>query len=99
MVHLARLLFLSVSLVTIVFGNLLKRTVTQIEGDIANISSLVNILCDDINGFPASGLAGALVINAAAYPSRPGLHAATYVEHSSGGRELGNRIQHCHKRY
>ncbi|KAJ7815927.1 hydrophobic surface binding protein [Mycena leptocephala] len=65
MVHLARLLFLSVSLVTIVFGNLLKRTVTQIEGDIANISSLVNILCDDINGFPASGLAGALSIHQA----------------------------------
>ncbi|KAJ7455497.1 hydrophobic surface binding protein [Mycena latifolia] len=63
MVHLARLLLLSVSLVTTVFGNSLKRTVKQIESDIANISSLVTILCDDINGFPASGLAGALSIH------------------------------------
>lgn len=99
MVHLARLLLLSVSLMTIAYGNPLKRTAAQIESDIASISSQGTTFCNDINGFPASGLVGALVITAAACPSRPGLHATSYVEHSYGDSELGNRIKYCHKRY
>ncbi|KAF7350366.1 Hydrophobic surface binding protein [Mycena venus] len=45
-----------------------KRTVAQVESDIASISSQVTTLDNDIKGFPASGLVGALVL-AAAFPS------------------------------
>lgn len=38
-----------------------KRTVAQVEADIANISSQVTSLDTAINAFPGSGLAGALV--------------------------------------
>ncbi|KAJ6571645.1 hydrophobic surface binding protein A-domain-containing protein [Mycena capillaripes] len=65
MVQFSRLFF-SLSLVAAAFATPVKRTVAQVEADIASISSQVTTLDNDIKGFPASGLAGALGIHAAA---------------------------------
>ncbi|KAJ7752473.1 hydrophobic surface binding protein [Mycena maculata] len=65
MVRFSRLL-LSLSLIAAGLAAPVKRTVAQIESDIATISSQVTTLDNDINGFPASGLIGALEIDIAA---------------------------------
>jgi len=65
MVQLSRLLF-SLSLLAASFATPVKRTVAQVEADITSISSQVTTLNNDINGFPASGLVGALNIHNAA---------------------------------
>ncbi|KAF8189788.1 hydrophobic surface binding protein [Mycena galopus ATCC 62051] len=62
MVQLARSLF-SLCLIAVSFASPVKRTVAQVEADIASISTQVNTLNAAINGFPASGLVGALGIN------------------------------------
>jgi hypothetical protein len=60
MVQLSRLIF-SLSLLAASVATPLKRTVAQVESDIANISSQVTTLDNNIKAFPGSGLAGALV--------------------------------------
>ncbi|KAJ7624911.1 hydrophobic surface binding protein A-domain-containing protein [Roridomyces roridus] len=64
MVQLTRLLFVA-SLLATNLATLTKRQggVITIENDIANISMVASILDTQVNGFPASGLAGALAIN------------------------------------
>ncbi|KAJ7209580.1 hydrophobic surface binding protein [Mycena pura] len=64
MVQFIRLLF-SLSLVAASFATPMKRTVAQIEADIASISSQVTTLDNDLRGFPASGLVGTLGIHTA----------------------------------
>lgn len=66
MVQLSRLL-LSLALVAASLATPLKRTVAQIEADLATLQSQVTSLDNNIKGFPASGLTGALVFPAAAF--------------------------------
>ncbi|KAJ7048406.1 hydrophobic surface binding protein [Mycena amicta] len=61
MVHLARSLVVVSSLFALVFAIPTKRTAAQVEADLRNISTQVTNLDTQIKGFPASGLAGALV--------------------------------------
>jgi len=65
MVQFSRLFF-SLSVIAVSFAIPAKRTVAQVEADIASISSQVTTLDNDIKGFPASGLVGALGIHTAA---------------------------------
>ncbi|KAJ7637249.1 hydrophobic surface binding protein [Mycena polygramma] len=65
MVHFSPLL-VSLSLVAASLATPVKRTVAQVEADIASISTQVTTLDNDISAFPASGLAGALSIHTAA---------------------------------
>ncbi|KAJ6590703.1 hydrophobic surface binding protein [Mycena vulgaris] len=58
--------FLALPLLASAFATPVKRTVAQVEADIRNISTQVTSLDSAINGFPASGLAGALGIHNAA---------------------------------
>ncbi|KAJ7752474.1 hydrophobic surface binding protein [Mycena maculata] len=76
MVYFSRL-FLSLSLVAASLAAPAKRTVAQVEADIATISSQVTALDNDINGFPASGLLGALDIHSAAGTLETALDQAT----------------------
>ncbi|KAJ7624910.1 hydrophobic surface binding protein [Roridomyces roridus] len=64
MVQLSRFFF-AASLVLASFATPTKRTVAQVEADIATITTQVNSLNSSINAFPASGLVGALGINTA----------------------------------
>ncbi|KAJ6492998.1 hydrophobic surface binding protein [Mycena sanguinolenta] len=57
--------FFSLCLIAASFAVPTKRTVAQVEADIANIATQVTTLDNDIKGFPASGLVGALNINTA----------------------------------
>ncbi|KAJ7885604.1 hydrophobic surface binding protein [Mycena leptocephala] len=75
MVQLSRLIF-SLSLLAASVATPLKRTVAQVESDIANISSQVTTL-DNIKAFPGSGLAGALGIHSAAGSLESILNKAT----------------------
>ncbi|KAJ7935151.1 hydrophobic surface binding protein A-domain-containing protein [Mycena leptocephala] len=53
----------SLLLLTASLGTPLKRTVAQIEADIASITTQVTTLHSAVQAFPASGLAGALGIH------------------------------------
>ncbi|KAF7349327.1 Hydrophobic surface binding protein [Mycena sanguinolenta] len=57
--------FFSLCLIAASFAAPAKRTVTQVEADIASISTQVNVLSNAIQGLPASGLVGALAISTA----------------------------------
>ncbi|KAJ7844170.1 hydrophobic surface binding protein [Mycena leptocephala] len=76
MVQLSRLIF-SLSLLAATVATPFKRTVAQIEADIANISSQVTTLDNSIKAFPGSGLAGALGIHSAAGTLQTTLNNAT----------------------
>ncbi|KAF7349332.1 Hydrophobic surface binding protein [Mycena sanguinolenta] len=56
--------FLSLCLIAASFAGPTKRTVAQVEADIASISTQVNALDDLIEGFPASGILGASALPA-----------------------------------
>ncbi|KAF7334745.1 Hydrophobic surface binding protein [Mycena sanguinolenta] len=76
MVQFTRLFF-SLCLIVASFAVTTKRTVAQIEADLASISTQVTALDNDVKGFPASGLAGALNINTAATNLESGLNTGT----------------------
>jgi hypothetical protein len=78
-------LLLSVSLFVASLATPLKRTVAQVEADIANITSQVNVWDERINGFPSSGLVGALVSFAAAFPSTFFSRSAVQAIHNATG--------------
>ncbi|KAF8184298.1 hydrophobic surface binding protein A-domain-containing protein [Mycena galopus ATCC 62051] len=63
MVQLSHLL-LSVCLVAASLANPLKRTVHKVEADIQNIGAGATTLSNDVGGYPASGLTGAVAIHA-----------------------------------
>ncbi|KAJ7935182.1 hydrophobic surface binding protein [Mycena leptocephala] len=65
MVQLSSFL-VSLLLLTASLGTPLKRTVAQIEADIASITTQVTTLHSAVQAFPATGLAGALGIHTAA---------------------------------
>ncbi|KAF7349340.1 Hydrophobic surface binding protein [Mycena sanguinolenta] len=69
--------FFSLCLVAASFAVPTKRTVAQVEADIANIATQVTALDNDIKGFPASGLVGALNINTASTNLETTLNTAT----------------------
>ncbi|KAJ7023287.1 hydrophobic surface binding protein [Mycena alexandri] len=76
MVQLSRLL-LSLALVAASLATPLKRTVAQIEADLTTLQSQVTSLDNNIKGFPASGLTGALEIHDAAAGLESSLNTAT----------------------
>ncbi|KAJ7207202.1 hydrophobic surface binding protein, partial [Mycena pura] len=76
MVQLSLSLFV-LSLFAVSFTNPVKRTVAQVESDIATISTQLTSLDNDIKGFPASGLVGALNIHSAAGTLDNTLNSAT----------------------
>ncbi|KAJ7844158.1 hydrophobic surface binding protein [Mycena leptocephala] len=76
MVQLSRLIF-SLSLLAAVVATPVKRTVAQIEADIANIASQVATLDNDIKAFPGSGLVGALGIHSATVTLQSTLNTGT----------------------
>ncbi|KAF7358777.1 Hydrophobic surface binding protein [Mycena sanguinolenta] len=69
--------FFSLCLIAASFALPTKRTVAQVEADIASVSSQVTTLDNDIKGFPASGLLGALNIDTAANTLESRLNTAT----------------------
>ncbi|KAJ7604253.1 hydrophobic surface binding protein [Roridomyces roridus] len=64
MVQITRLLF-AASLVAVGFATALKRTAVQAEADITSLTAAVTTMRNNIEGFPASGLNGALAIHTA----------------------------------
>ncbi|KAK7046608.1 hydrophobic surface binding protein [Favolaschia claudopus] len=99
MVQFTRSLF-SLCLVAAAFATpLFKRTVAQVESDIASISSQVTTLDNNIKGFPASGLAGALGIHTAATNLETTLNTgtndvkATPAFSESDGQTILNSVQ------
>ncbi|KAJ7509428.1 hydrophobic surface binding protein [Mycena galericulata] len=83
MVQISRSFF-SLSLLAVSLATPVKRTVAQVEVDIASISSQVTALDNDINGFPASGLVGALGIHSAATTLVSTLNQGTSDVQSNG---------------
>ncbi|KAJ7603570.1 hydrophobic surface binding protein, partial [Roridomyces roridus] len=77
-------LFIAASLVASGFASPAKRTVAQVEADIATITSQVNALDTQITGFPASGLTGALAIHSAAGTLETALSTGTSDVKSTG---------------
>ncbi|KAJ6492148.1 hydrophobic surface binding protein [Mycena sanguinolenta] len=69
--------FFSLCFIAATFALPTKRTVAQVEADIASVSSQVTTLDNDIKGFPASGLLGALNIDTAANTLASRLNTAT----------------------
>jgi hypothetical protein len=87
MVQLSNFL-VSLLLLTSSLGTPLKRTVAQIEADIASITTQVTALHSALQAFPATGLAGAsvFVVKQLRYigPISP------FAGHSHGCNDLGN---------
>ncbi|KAJ7243178.1 hydrophobic surface binding protein A-domain-containing protein [Mycena haematopus] len=83
MVQFTRSLF-SLCLIAASFALPAKRTVAQIESDIASISTQVTALDNDIKGFPASGLVGALNIHNAAGSLETTLNTGTSDVEANG---------------
>ncbi|KAF7349324.1 Hydrophobic surface binding protein [Mycena sanguinolenta] len=76
MVQFTRL-FVSLCLIAASASAPTKRTVAQVEADIAKISSQVTALDNDIKGFPASGLPGVLNIHSTAQSLQSNFKTAT----------------------
>ncbi|KAJ7169262.1 hydrophobic surface binding protein [Mycena crocata] len=80
------------------FATSVKRTVAQVQADISSISSQVTTLDNDINGFPASGLVGALGIHTAAGNLETSLNQGTTDVKATGavseadGRTILNSV-------
>ncbi|KAJ7151222.1 hydrophobic surface binding protein [Mycena filopes] len=85
MVHFSRLL-VSLSLLAVGFATSLKRTVAQVEADIASISTQVTTLDNDIKAFPNTGgsLAAALAIHSAATSLETSINQGTTDVKSTG---------------
>ncbi|KAJ7603571.1 hydrophobic surface binding protein [Roridomyces roridus] len=83
MVQISRILF-AAYLVAAGFATPVKRTVAQIEACIANVNTDLTTMGNAINGFPASGLGGALAIHTAAGNLGTALSAGTSALVSTG---------------
>lgn len=97
MVQLTRLFF-SLCLVSVSFATPAKRTVAQVEADITSIGNQVKTLDTDLTGFPASGLAGALVCTCCVFPLRSLTTPFSSPGHPHRRKQPGNHSEYGHNR-
>ncbi|KAF7349321.1 Hydrophobic surface binding protein [Mycena sanguinolenta] len=76
--------FCSLCLIAVSFAAPTKRTVAQVEADITDISNQATTLDNDIKGFPASGIFGALAMENAVGSLETALNKGTSDVQATG---------------